>query len=355
MKHKTFSEMKQANFTFRTLALAAAIAVGATACGDNKKDNPGPEKPEPEEVKLPAPSTADFAKLRQEVLEGLATTSKHTVDLGGINFETKKKVKGLVESYALTKKDGTPVATGSEVEFTVAEIYDRGTMVVANMPLMGKNDAGKLEPLVTGGLLFLGAKQDGEELSYGSNFHFNVFGMELSFTGADLGNNMSNLWRGVTEAGSGNLTWTTNPPDGASRVGEAMPMGTEYNIEANVLGWLNVGWFYAHDGAKTNIKVSVPDGYDGKNAAVYLAYEGETNLLAQLVAYDSKDRAFSAQDGFVPVGKNVHVIFTSESEGKFVYAIKTANIKANDAIAFEHKDLATISKDDLVKKVNALK
>jgi len=353
---KTFSDMRT-NFTFKTLAIAAAMAL-ATSCG-SKKDNPAPdpgtEKPEPEEEKLPAPTTAGFTKLREDALKDMTGSSKHTVSLGGIAFETKKKVSGHIESVALKKKDGTEVVPGSEVEFSVAEIYDRGAMVVANMPLMGHNADGKLEPLATGGLLFLGAKQGAEELSYAVSSHFNIMGLMASFTGGDPGNNTANLWRGVTDAGSGNLTWTTTPPDGASRVGEAMLMGTEeYHIEANVIGWLNVGWLYPHQGAKTKLKVNVPDGYNAQNANVYLAYEGEKHLLAQLYDYDAAGKHFSEPVGFVPVGKKVHAIFVSESEGKFVLGIKTVTVAANAEVTFAHKDLETIDADKLAEKVNKL-
>jgi len=328
----------------------------ATSCGDKK--DPAPEPGEPKEVKLPAASTAGFTKLRDDALANLKSSSKHTVDpQGWFDFETAKKVNGRIFFYQLMKKDSTELDSGSEIEFSLAEIYDRGTMVVANMPLMGQNNNndGKLEPLATGGLLFFGAEQDGEDLLYDDNSSITVWGLETSFTGGEPDDNMMNiLWRGVRDAGSGNQTWTQNPPDGVNSIGFAMFMMADYEVNPRVIGWLNVGWFYQHNGDKTKITVSVPDGYDNKNAAVYLAYEKEPNLLAQLYDYDATGRSFSEPVGFVPEDKKVHVIFTSESEGKFVHAIKTVTVKANEAVTFEHKNLAIIETAALVTKINDL-
>jgi len=161
-------------------------------------------------------------------------------------------------------------------------------------------------------------------------------------------------WKGS----EGNIAWEVfghNPYDGTLGINSTFD-GYSISIRQSIFGkWTAVGRFYPHNGASTKIKVKVPDGYNAQNANVYLAYEGEKYLLAQLYSYDAAGKHFTEPDGFVPVGKAVHAIFVSESGGKFAYGIKTATIKANDEITFAHKDLATIEPDDLAKKVNDLK
>jgi len=119
--------------------------------------------------------------------------------------------------------------------------------------------------------------------------------------------------------------------------------------------WINVGRYYVPSGETTKMKVNVPDGYNAQNANVYLAYEGEKHLLAQLYSYDAAGKHFTEPEGFVPVGKKVHAIFVSESEGKFAYGIKETTVTANATVTFEHKDLAKIDPEKLAEKVNDLK
>jgi hypothetical protein len=98
----------------------------------------------------------------------------------------------------------------------------------------------------------------------------------------------------------------------------------------------------------------VPTGYDAENSGVYLAYENEPNVLAQLDTYDPDGKFFSEHYGFIPVGMNLHVVFVSESNGYIVYAIKRATIIANGTIEIKSDDLGTTTKNNLISLINAI-
>jgi len=338
--------------TFGMLATVAAITVGSMSCSD-KKDTPAPE-----ETKLPAPSAAEFAKLRANVLDGL-TVSKNFKAEDGIRFTTDKGTNVEISPNCLRKPNGDP-ATG-EVKLSFIEIYDQSDMVLANKPLMGRNADGKLEPLVTAGQFFIEVKQGSETLAPGCGYRVII---PASLTGG--ADNDMILWKGSIDD-DGNLAWDEieagreegvvevgkmETPDGQGGQDEVYDVYYSW-VNTSQFGWINLDRFYHYQGEKTVLNVHVPDGYNSTNTNVYIIVEDEPNMLTQLYSYP-KGSPFSS-GGFVPVGKNVHVIFVSESNGEFVHAIKTVNIKADEAVTFEHKDLATISNEALVTKIKTLK
>jgi len=375
------------------LALAAAT-IGATATTScSKKDSPAPDiespdekEPEEDGGKLSAPNETRFKELREEALlyqltkviaaqaegEGKsANTAEFTTDNG-----TKVSV---FTGYFSKKQNGDAVKGTFEMPF--AEIYDRGGMVLANKPLMAKKADGTLAPLVSGGQVFLDAKQEEEALGLmvGGNYQFVIPGTltggisPVYDTQAHVqysDDDKMKPWKGNIGS-DGNIAWEFMKWDYMYQInreaqllmyqviedGQLKPTGDYMLTIANSFRvWTGIGRLYVPNGQTTTMKVNVPEGYNAQNTNVYLAYEGEKHLLAQLYSYDAAGKFFTEPDGFVPVGKKVHAIFVSESDGKFAYAIKEdINVTANATVTFEHKDLAKIDPDKLAEKVNGLK
>jgi len=332
-------------FMFKTMAMAAAVALAGISCSDKNA-------PAPDGSKLAAPNGAKFGEIRQQALADL-TVAKTFKAEEGIDFETDKGTKVAIYPNCLRKQNGDPVSGNVDLKFI--EIYDRGNMVAANKPLMGRNVEGKLEPLVTGGQFFIEAKQ-GSELLKPGGCSYNV-AIPVSLTGGR--DNAMSLWKGAIDA-DGNLTWDELTPaqeegwldgDRKGQEGES----AYYNVfRSGTFNWTNVDRFWDYKEQKTVIKVQVPEAYDNKNSGVYITFEGEPNMLAQMDIYNKEGKYFTEHYGYVPVGKKVHVIFTSESAGKFVHAVKTVTIKANDTITIGESDLSTIEKDALVAKIKDL-
>src|SRR5690606_15987683 len=87
------------------------------------------------------------------------------------------------------------------------------------------------------------------------------------------------LWEGNIDE-DGNLAWEEKNRDGAQGKEAGMGANTQtarYDIWDSEFGWANVDRFYNDPRPKTQIKVTVPSGYNNENSGVYLAYEGEPN------------------------------------------------------------------------------
>jgi hypothetical protein len=69
--------------------------------------------------------------------------------------------------------------------------------------------------------------------------------------------------------------------------------------------------------------VGAPEGYDNTNSAIYLSYDGEgTNALAKLDTFTAG--LFSEHYG-QPLGLACHIIFVTEENGQWKYAIRSYN------------------------------
>ena len=100
---------------------------------------------------------------------------------------------------------------------------------------------------------------------------------------------------------------------------------------------------------------SLPDGWDDSNCAVYLSYDGEPTALARFDTYDAGTELFSEHYGLIPIGVEVHVIFVTESEGQWSYAVQAQTIVDNHLTVFASaEDLVETDADGLAAVINAL-
>jgi hypothetical protein len=294
---------------------------------------------------LAAPSAASFNALRDQALKDLVQTTTFKAE-DGVAFTSEKGAKLTIGNDCLQDGNGNTVA--GDVTLSFIEIYDRGNMVATNKPVMGIDGDGNKLPLVTGGEYNIKIEQDGKELRSGCMFQVHV---PAANTGVLDGAMI--LWTGNIND-DGNLEWAEAGGDGKEGGLRANEQSVGYDIWGNEFGWANVDRFYNDPRPKTQIKVTVPTGYDAENSGVYLAYENEPNVLAQLDTYDPDGKFFSEHYGFIPVGMNLHVVFVSESNGYIVYAIKRATIIANGTIEIKSDDLGTTTKNNLISLINAI-
>lgn len=325
------------NFTSKLVALMISASLMATSCKNDAVD-----------LGLASPSSANFKEIRAKALEDLLQTKTFKAE-DGLSFTSDKGVKVTINPNCLRDQSNNLV-TG-DVTLSFVEIFDRGNMILTNKPVMGKDGAGNLLPLVTGGQYNISLSKGNQTLKPGCIFTVSV---PASNTGA-LDSEMK-LWEGNIDE-DGNLAWEEKNRDGAQGKEAGMGANTQtarYDIWDSEFGWANVDRFYNDPRPKTQIKVTVPSGYNNENSGVYLAYEGEPNVLAQLDTYDTQDHYFSEHYGFIPIGMNLHVVFVSESNGSVVYAIKKATIIENGVIVIHTGELQTGSKSSLVGLINAL-
>lgn len=316
---------------FKTIGLLFLAAIALVSCNDNDDNTPTPA------------TAAEFTEIRQAALDKITQEFTLTAEDGYKTFTSKNGVKVTINGNCLTK-NGNPV-TG-EVNIEYIELFDKGTMLVTNKPTMGIMSNGDRNLLISGGEFFIKATQNGVELATTCNISLMVPGALTD--GVDNG---MTLWKGIIDD-EGNLAWEENQK-GNGRDG-VQGEGNNYYVTFGNFGWTNVDKFYSDPRPKTTILVDAPEGYDNDNCSIYLSYDGEgTNALAKLDTYTAEG-LFSEHYGQIPVGLACHIIFVTEDNGNWRYAIKGVTIQANDVFNFTLAETTVGTEAQLVAAINAI-
>ena len=118
-------------------------------------------------VQLP-PDPQDFEALALDAREDLLQS--YTVNVNALGYITGEQGTSLsfIGSNILSHQDGSPVTGDVTVE--LLEVFDKGTMLVANMPSMGMTETGEIAQLISGGEHFVNATQGEEQLVLNTGF-----------------------------------------------------------------------------------------------------------------------------------------------------------------------------------------
>ena len=296
-------------------------------------------------VEVQAPPTADdFRAMSQAARTGF--TQVFDVDSSAWNSLRGEQGSGLsFYPDSFLDADGNPVVGTVQVE--LIEIFDKGSMLVTNMPSVGQLPSGEQALLVSGGEHFVGATQEGEELRL--NHPFTLTAPADNTGGPD---EEMVLFRAE---GDGDAWIEEEDEKGLRIIENGDEGGTAYMGFISEFGWTNIDRWYSDTRPKTTIHVSVPDGWDDTNSMVYLSYDGEPNALARMDTYDDNTGLFSEHYGLIPIGLEVHLIFVTELEGEWSYAIQGTTITDGHLTEFASAEsLIETDTDGLVQAINAL-
>ncbi|OXG09355.1 hypothetical protein BC749_101801 [Flavobacterium araucananum] len=326
------------NTNFKKLGVLFLLTVTLVSCdnGDGDDNN----------LVLP-PSGAAFKGISEK---GVSSTIQRFTITAGNGVKTITSAKGVklnINGDCLTK-NGVAVTGAVDIEYI--ELFDKGTMLVTNKPTMGVMPDGKKNLLISGGEFFIKATQGGVELKTSCSMNLIV---PVALT--DGIDNAMTLWNGTIDD-KGELAWEQPKPnaDGVVGKGGVQGEGTNYYVTFGNFGWTNVDRFYSDPRPKTTLLADAPDGYDNNNSAVYLSYDGEgTNALAKLDTYTAAG-LFSEHYGQIPIGLKCHVIFVTESNGQWRYAIKAVTVAANDVYTFTLAETVVGTEAQLVAAINAI-
>lgn len=317
---------------FKTFGLLFLAAISFVSCESNDNEN------------TPA-TAAEFADVRQAALEKITQEFTIKAEDGATTLTSENGVKITINGNCLTK-DGNPVTGDVKIEYV--ELFDKGNMLVTNKPTMGIMPDGKRNLLISGGEFFIKATQNGKELATTCNISLIVPG---SLT--DGVDNAMTLWKGIIDD-EGNLAWEDARKADGNGKGGVQGEGTNYYVTFGNFGWTNVDKFYSDPRPKTTILIEAPEGYDNNNCAIYLSYDGEgTNALAKLDTYTAEG-LFSEHYGQIPVGLACHIIFATEDNGNWRYAIKGVTIQANDIFTFTMAETTVGTEAQLIAAINAI-
>ena len=292
------------------------------------------------------PTAANFYAIKEQGVKNVTQNFTATAGNGLITLTSAKGVVITLNGNALTK-NGNPV-TGA-IDITYIELFDKGRMLVTNKPTMGVMADGNHAMLKSGGEFFIKASQGGVDLVTISNITLVV---PTNLTGG-LDNTMT-LWAGAVDT-KDELVWRAADAVGANGTkGGVDGVQNSYYVTFGNFGWTNVDRFYSDPRPKTTILVGAPQGYNNTNSAIYLSYDGEgQNALAKLDTYTAAG-LFSEHYGQIPVGLACHIIFATEDNGQWRYAIKAVTITAGATYTFTLAETSVGSEAQLVAAINAI-
>jgi hypothetical protein len=325
------------NTNFKKIGLLFLALATFASCDDSNN----------EDEKIIPPSASEFAAVRDEALAGKTQHFTATAGAGMITLTSAKGVKININGNCLTKAGNA--ATGA-IDIDFVELFDKGNMLVTDKPTMGLMADGKKNLLISGGEFFIKATQGGVDLVNTCSINLVV---PTNLTGG-LDNAMT-LWAGNIDE-EDNLVWreAKDGADGTGGKGGVQGEANNYYVTFGNFGWTNVDKFYSDPRPKTTILVDAPEGYDNDNCAIYLSYDGEgQNALAKLDTYTAAG-LFSEHYGQIPVGLACHIIFATEDNGQWRYAIKGVTIAANQTYSFTLAETTVGSEAQLVAAINAI-
>lgn len=329
------------NTKFKTIGLLFLLLMAAVSCDTNDEENNN-------NTNILPPTAAAFRSISEKGVKRNTQNFTITAGTGVVTITSAKGVKLSLNGDCLTK-NGVAVTGAVDIEYI--ELFDKGNMLVTNKPTMGITADGKKNLLISGGEFFIKATQGGVELQ--TSCYMNLVVPAALTDGLD---NAMTLWAGVIDD-NGELAWRdANKPDAAGNGGKGgvQGEGTNYYVTFGNFGWTNVDRFYSDPRPKTTILAKAPDGYNNNNSAIYLSYDGEgTNTLAKLDTYTPAG-LFSEHYGQIPIGLACHVIFATEDNGQWRYAIKAVTVAANDVYTFTLAETTVGTEAQLVAAINAI-
>lgn len=366
--------MKKIIQTATGIAVLLSVLSLASCSSDDNKSNPGPVLP-PVEIKVP--TATDFSNFRKDVLEGLKQQITTTIgEDGTFSFISKKGVKVQVIGLA---SEGYWGEVGDKIECTFIELYDKGSMALANRPTMGvyptnrdengyfdvdKDEYGRLSVegyrafIITGGEFYFDIKLEGKQVTnYGIN-------MEVPTKNTRGFNEGMLLWQGNLDA-KDDLTFTEIPIQTEMGFLDSDEGNENYVLFLNgwselptEIGWSNIDKYADFEGEQTQFFVKVPQGYTYENAAVYLGVKNTEGLahLDVFLKHPELGEVFTEHYGWVPVGLQGYVFFISveATTNKVVYAIKDITVSKNQMIELKASDLKTGTKEEVIAILNGL-
>ncbi len=293
------------------------------------------------------PSSTAFNSIRQAALEDMTQTFQIDGASGMTTLTSANGVEIDINANCLTL-NGNAVTGQIDIEYV--EVFDGGQMLVTDKTTMGKLPNGDMAMIISGGEFYINATKNGQQLDLGCTMNLRI---PANLTAPD--NDMV-LWNGTVD-NEGNLDWeeeVNTVGQGGVFLEQGAGGGQTYFAFFNSFGWTNVDKFYNYVGLKTQILAAVPSGYNFQNSAIYLHYDGEGNALAKLDTYDANTGLFSEHYGQIPVGLACHIIFATEENGQWRYAIKPVTISENAVYTFTIAETTVGSEAQLIAAINAL-
>lgn len=284
-----------------------------------------------------------LTELHSNYRESITQNFQLNSDLDTLQFVSQAGTEVIIPTNGLFI-DGIPVTGMIDISFI--EIFDKGSMVLADRPTTYQSSDGEYRDLVSGGEFYLGVESDGEVIDSTTRFYKMTFPSTLTggfnegmrvFVGAPFFESnpatapFEFVWNDVI-TGDGILI--VRPGD--------TPANPEspYVLTGNNFSWINCDYFFDDPRPKVPVTVKVESDLENEDLTIFLSYDG-LNLISRVI-------------DILPEGLACHYIAVMIKDGKLEYSIKPATITSGLEVKFAESDFSEISQEDLIKEINEL-
>ena len=242
-----------------------------------------------------------------------------TININPSSSQTFTSNKGITYSFnASTFVNSSGATVSGNITIELIEALTKKEMMMMNKPTF--THSGEL--LVSGGIVYLNATQNGQQLSINDNNPVSVSIPTNSYVPMDFfdGSFDNQGGFGWDESEDDTVITNTNGNDTTEQ-----DFWFSFDFEIDSIGWINCDYFYNSGDPLTQVEVVLPDTFNGDNSAVFIYYD-DINSVASLSDYDT-DGTFDLGASYsTPVGMYVSFVVISESNGSYFYAIVNATI-----------------------------
>jgi len=260
--------------------------------------------------------TSNLDKFFEDNLE--EATQSITIDPSTSQSFTSNK--GITYTYgANTFTNSAGVAVSGTLTIELIEALTKKEMMMLNRPTFTHDG----ELLVSGGIVYLNATQNGQQLSINDNNPVYVSIPANNYVAMDFFDGSFDSQGGFGWDESEDDTVITNTNDSTGQ-----NFWFSFDFEIDSIGWINCDYFYSSGDPLTQVQVILPDTFNGDNSAVFIYYD-DINSVASLSDYDNDGTFDLGANYSTPIGMDVSFIVISESNGTFYYALVSATIVQN--------------------------
>ena len=263
--------------------------------------------------------TSDINKFFEDNVED----ATQTININPSSSQTFTSNKGITYLFnANTFVNSSGATVGGNITIELIEALTKKEMMMMNKPTF--THSGEL--LVSGGIVYLNATQNGQQLSINDNNPVSVSiptnnsSVPIDFFDGSFDNQGGFGW---DESEDDTVITNTNGNDTTEQ-----DFWFSFDFEIDSIGWINCDYFYNSGDPLTQVEVVLPDTFNGDNSAVFIYYD-DINSVASLTDYDTDGTFDLGANYSTPVGMDVSFVVISESNGSYFYALANATITQN--------------------------
>jgi hypothetical protein len=240
----------------------------------------------------------------------------HTVDVSGWTSITGNKGTLIWLNYgSFVDEDGN--AVNGFIDIELIEALDNKDMLMLNRPTVTNNG----ELLISGGIIYINATQNGNQLQIGEPLQTNMPEFMAGNTSSPL-----SIWNGDTTT-NGDFVWVEDTNN------TLWPDSGGYYFEMDTIGWTNLDVLAdLGQGVTNNVSLVLPSSFNGANSAVMMYFTSMNSFMS--ISDGNLDGTFTPGAYYtIPIGATPKFVVISMINNNWSYYVST-NISITDPTNF---------------------